>query len=288
MTRARRINKKVMRNILLFINNFIQNKTNMPEGPEVKFFVDDTKKHILGEQLISFYGIGDKDKCTDNVGELNKKLPSRVEKYFSKGKKVFMFLENNYVIIFSFGLTGCLVPESRVDTEDWIRYKQKYFRYGMKFFGNHMVYFSDVMSYGNVKITKIDEANEELEKLGPDFLTFNISMSEWKTIMEKKNVQKKTLADFFLDQQYVSGVGNKYRSEIMYRAMVDPLRLISSFDEDNIEKLYRSTNTILRLGYEDEHWNPAIYEKEKDKYGNEVKKLKYKGRTIYYCPSVQK
>lgn len=259
----------------------------MPEGPEVRQFVTDTKKHVLDHKLISFKGYGDKDRRTSNIEALNKKLPSEVEKYFSKGKKVFMFLKNNYAIIFSFGLTGVMVPEEKVNKDDYIRYKPKYFRYGMKFSGDHMIYFSDVISYGSVKIITREEANKELEKLGPDFFDYKISMSEWKEIMDKKTVQKKILADFFSDQQYVSGVGNMYRAEIMYKSKIYPLRKISSMSEADVEKLYTSTKSILKAAYSDDDWKTKVYEQEKDNHGNEVKKLKHKGRTIYYCPAIQ-
>ena len=70
----------------------------------------------------------------------------------------------------------------------------------------------------NGQILQFTEGNplhhESITRLGPDALKSRFDMRKAKdSLIERENMK---LADLLLDQTFVAGIGNKYKSEILF------------------------------------------------------------------------
>lgn len=113
--------------------------------------------------------------------------------------------------------------------------------------GGHL-YFNDMRKFGWVKIVESGKLKVEsfLEKLGPDAL--EISFREFSERLAKKpNARIKKL---LMDQAFVSGIGNIYSDEALWRAKIYPARAVSSLSSLEIRKLYDGIQDSLKLAIE--------------------------------------
>jgi endonuclease VIII len=87
------------------------------------------------------------------------------------------------------------------------------------------------------------ERNRELKRLGPDVLseTFDAEESA-RRIRERKHVP---IGDVLLDQRVMAGIGNVYKSEILFACRVNPFVLVGSLEEATIARLVETARKFL-------------------------------------------
>jgi len=72
-----------------------------------------------------------------------------------------------------------------------------------------------------------------------------VSVREFAAALGREN---RTLKRALTDPRLVSGVGNAYSDEILFRARLSPVRLTSQLDDEELERLFVATRETL------EHW----------------------------------
>jgi endonuclease-8 len=89
--------------------------------------------------------------------------------------------------------------------------------------------------------------HESISRLGPDALKPDFDTKEAKKRLKERTEMK--LADLLLDQSFIAGVGNKYKSEILFLLKVWPFRLARNLSSSEQEKLLQRTREVLTAGY---------------------------------------
>ena len=111
--------------------------------------------------------------------------------------------------------------------------------------GSHL-YFNDMRKFGWVKIVESQESKVKEAigaELGPDAL--EIKYEDFRDRLKKKpNARIKKL---LMDQAFVSGIGNIYSDETLWRAKVHPARSVASLSEKEIEAIYDGMRDSLKL-----------------------------------------
>lgn len=168
------------------------------------------------------------------------------------------------------------------------------------------LYFNDMRKFGWIKIIAKDKLNGEdyIKKLGPDPLT--ISFKEFYIRLKKKpnGRIKKTL----MDQEVISGVGNIYSDEGLWRAKINPKRTVGSLKESEMENIYKGVRKSFKIAIEKGGSSDNAYvdsEGEKGLYLSfgkayhmtgkpcarckaPIVREKMDGRSAHYCPVCQK
>lgn len=110
---------------------------------------------------------------------------------------------------------------------------------------------SHVVVQFNGPILQFSEDNpllhESISRLGPDALSTDFDTKEAKKRLKERIEMK--LADLLLDQTFVAGVGNKYKSEILFLLKVCPFRLAKDLSLSEQEKLLQKIREVLKAGY---------------------------------------
>jgi endonuclease-8 len=100
-----------------------------------------------------------------------------------------------------------------------------------------------------LRFTRVDPSTEEqLERLGPDALAKRFPVAAARRRLRERGGKK--LADLLLDQTFVAGVGNKYKSEILFLRGLHPFRFVDSLEENEERELLAEIPRTLRGGYE--------------------------------------
>lgn len=79
----------------------------------------------------------------------------------------------------------------------------------------------------------------EIRRLGPDVTSPSFSIEALVNALAP--YPNKTIAGLMLDQEIISGIGNIYRSEILFACGIHPARRVGSLSEDAITAIYEET-----------------------------------------------
>jgi len=90
---------------------------------------------------------------------------------------------------------------------------------------------------------------EVVDRLGPDPLVDDADEGE-ERMLERVRRRRVPIGLLLMDQSVVSGVGNVYRAELLFRARLDPHTPGASLPEDVIRDLWRDWRYLLGVGVE--------------------------------------
>ena len=110
--------------------------------------------------------------------------------------------------------------------------------------GGHL-YFNDMRKFGWVKIVTGDKEHvtSAIGELGPDPLV--MSYGEFRQRLQKKPQAR--VKKLLMDQTFISGVGNIYSDEALWRAKVHPKRSVVSLTDVEIRAIYEGIRDSFKL-----------------------------------------
>lgn len=86
--------------------------------------------------------------------------------------------------------------------------------------------------------------HEELRKLGPDLLSEEFDAQEAARRIRERGTTE--VADVLLNQRVIAGIGNVYKSEVLFACGVSPFATIAALDDAQIQCLVTTARKFLR------------------------------------------
>tara|TARA_B100000787_G_C16185027_1_gene294135 strand:- start:83 stop:895 length:813 start_codon:yes stop_codon:yes gene_type:complete len=269
----------------------------MPEGPEVKSMVIQLNKFLTGKtlyQIVLHSGRYTK-KNPYNFQKILENLPLKILEVRNKGKFIWFKFENNWTMWNTLGMTG-----------GWNLENGKHTRLELIIDNKKSIWFNDIRNFGTVKFCDNEtDLEDKLKKLGPDILEDEFTLEVFNSIMGKKRIQSKTIPEIFMNQSYLSGIGNYLKSEILYQSKISPFRQLTTLTNIDLETLFInikkiSNNSLISGGATIRNYSNIdsvegsysfkfqVYQLKKDHLGNNVIKIETKDkRTTHWVPEIQ-
>lgn len=269
----------------------------MPELPEVQTIINDLKKKIIGRKIIDIRTIT-KSIWRNGPPPQRKIVGAKVSNIERKGKYILIRLSCGRTLVTHLKMTGRYTIESKG------KIKNKH-THCVFVFDEFELHFSDVRRFGFLDLIGISDINSTkyLIKIGPD--PFEINKGEFIRLIQSK---KRIIKPLLMDQTVISGLGNIYADEALFRAGIHPRKNSSKISKVRAGNLYGSIIEILdnairargssvsdyvdgsgrRGGYQHEH---LVYGKEGEpcpKCGRAIKREKIGGRSAHYCTRCQR
>ncbi len=282
----------------------------MPELPEVETTVLSLRKKALKRAFVRVWEEKEGDELKNLVGR-------RIEKVERFGKGIFLFLDDENVLFIHLRMTGHLLlgnweirRNNLTGKEEWYSEekvmqdgKNGFLRYVFFLDNGKQLALSDPRKFAKVTLFSEKEAEAYIGKLGPDPLV--LKKDEFVDLFKGR---KKPVKILLMDQQFVSGIGNIYAAEILFKAKINPSKKAPLLTEKETEKIYNFTQSILKKAIKLEGDSTSDYrhlDGEKGEYqnhhlvyqrrgkdcfdcGESIKKIVLGGRGTYYCPRCQK
>ncbi|MDR7400390.1 MAG: DNA-formamidopyrimidine glycosylase family protein [Armatimonadota bacterium] len=143
-------------------------------------------------------------------------------------------------------------------------------------------------------------AHPVLTALGPDPLRDDYRREDVLHRIQQPPWAQASLAHALLDQRLFAGVGNIYKSEVLWQARLHPLRTLDSLDPEERDRLLQVVESTLRTAYRQRFgtlprrlWRTvgpfAVYGRSGQPClwcGTTLLRLDT-GRATYFCPSCQ-
>lgn len=271
----------------------------MPEGPEIHREADKIRQAISGKPATYLYFYHDHLKPFEK--ELSELTVQSVEAY---GKGLVIEFENDFWFFSHNQLYG----------KWYIKPAGQYPKTNRELRAVIQNHNHSALLYSASEIDIMDgESIQEhpyLSNLGPDILK-PIEPEEIKDRLVSNTFKRRSFAALFLDQSFLSGIGNYLRSEILFDASIDPRKRPKDLAKNQLLKLAKSAITISHRSYQtggitadDEyvkrkklngarrkeyrHYVFARAGKPCPTCVKAVKKEKISGRRLYYCSHCQK
>jgi len=211
----------------------------LPELPEVQTIVDDLKNKIRVARIIDIK-ILTKSIWRYKYPRKRSMIGAKVSDVIRRGKYILIYLSTNNVLVIHLGMTGKLIfvkVGSKPDKHTHVVFK----------FPDSDLHYNDVRRFGFMDLVSVDALKgiAFLNKLGPD--PFEIEMGEFISIIKSKNRMIKPL---LMNQDIISGLGNIYSDEILFKARIHPRSISSRIRKKKLAKLYDSAREILERAIE--------------------------------------
>ena len=283
----------------------------MPELPEVQTVVSQLGRKVTGLKLIDFWSDWQKNVKVP-VRKLKKQiLGATITGTRRFGKHIIIDLDNGLAILIHLKMTGHLLVKTKKNRND-----KAFTEDPMNRFIHHIftlnegatIEFSDMRKFGWIDVAESHQVQtvSSIEHLGKDALSKEMDLEHFSEIIKKAKYKK--IGTLLLEQEKIAGIGNIYRSEMLFRAGIQPLRLSNTLTKKEREKLFESMKTVLREAvklrgttdgdFRDTSGEPGSFQKTLFVYGRHgkeckkcdtiIERKKLGQRSIFFCPRCQK
>lgn len=259
----------------------------MPELPEVETIVRDLDKKLKNKKIISVKSL-DKKVFQLTSGDVKNILGKKI-KAVSRRAKMIIFDLDNYFLIVHLKMTGQLVYQTKTSlivgghpiVNKDKKLPNKFSRVIFKFNDKGTLYFNDVRRFGWIKLLAKNKFIEFKNNLGVEPLSSDFTLEYFNKFLSHKS--KTSIKQALLDQKYISGIGNIYADESLFKAQIKPFRKVATLNPKEIKKLWRAIPEILKFAIKHRGTSFNDYVDASGEAGNFIKYLKVYGRGGEKC-----
>lgn len=282
----------------------------MPELPEVQTVTSQIAKKITGKRIAGFWSDWEK-QVKPGLKKLSKlAVGGTVLGARRIGKHIVIDLDNGYSLVIHLKMSGHLLYKDATnqDAKEWQDPMNRFIHHRIDFTDSSWVDFSDLRKFGWIDCVATPEVEvmKSIASLGCDALSGECDLDFFETLLRKN--ARKQIATLLLEQDKIAGIGNIYRSEMLYRAGIRPLRVVAKIARTERARLFTAMKEVLREAvrlrgttdgdFRDTSGKPGGFQKTLYVYGREglpckrcdtiVVRKKLGQRSIFYCPACQK
>jgi len=280
----------------------------MPELPEVETIRRGLQRKIKNKQIKDIIVNVDKIVKKPYLGEFITKIKGKkIKEVDRRGKYIIIYLDSKDKLIVHLGMTGLLIyPYDNKITEKEINPKHNHLIF--TFTDDTQLVFNDVRRFGKIFLVSNIEEVESITKLGVEPLEDYFTEEVFIQVLNKK--KKGKIKPFLMNQKFITGLGNIYANEVLYRSNIHPLRLISSLNKKEVRNLYQQIKLVLSEAvelqgstvaddaYRDTDGDKGKFAKKLQVYarkgepcikcGHSIEVVRIEGRSSFICPQCQK
>lgn len=266
----------------------------MPELPEVETIKRDLQKNLLGKKIIKV--------CLHNPKVIRQPAPAVFKKSL-QGLIIRKILRQAKLLIFELSDGRALTVHLKMTGQLVYPGSAKKSRVSFYLSDGNILDFNDQRLFGELRLVDDWKKLKFVQKLGPE--PFDLNPCDFKNMLSKKKTAIKPL---LMDQTFISGIGNLYAAEILFKAKIDPQREAQSLTEKEKEAIFKETKKVLNSAIKhggssvDDYvrlsGKPGDYLRFHRVYnragkpcfvcGQTVKRITQGGRGTYFCAKCQK
>ena len=274
----------------------------MPELPEAETIVRDLRRKVTGRTIT-----GSKVVFTDILGtdltprRLAQRVKGRlIQSVERRAKKIVLRLSGERVLVISLGMTGRVVA-SRAERAKDLRHIAVRFDLDD---GSSLLY-DDARRFGSVEVYADDRWHQRQLTLGVEPLSDQFTP---ELLFAMTRTSSSPIRNWLLDQTRISGIGNIYASEALFRAGVRPTRRTRTLTRAETARLRDTLRDVLNESIDDRGTTVSdyrdadgvegafarrlrVYERAGQacmRCGATIKRIVLTNRSAYYCPKCQK
>jgi len=279
------------------------NIESMPELPEVETIRRLLEPLVAGRRFVEVQVRHPRTARRNEGGppEIEDRLRGRrILDLDRRGKFLMGHLDRDLTWVVHLGMSGRMSSARVAEPEE------PHTHFVGRLTGRREVRFVDPRTFGFVGVFTDTELERVLAGVGPDALIGLPDLAVWEARLAARLPPIKAL---LLAQRIVSGLGNIYADEVLFRARIAPYRPGGSLSHSEVVRLRRSIRPVLEAGLAsggttlsdmayllpdgragDYLERLAVYGREGEwcrRCGTEIMRMTIAGRSSFWCPSCQ-
>lgn len=270
----------------------------MPELPEVEVLSSQLKSALTGLKISRIERMHeDLLECPAKI--LKENLPNRtIRDVGRQGKYVQIVFDDGACLWLHLGMTGQILFRDKPGVYS------PYTQLVLSFWGkNQVLIFEDIRKFGRIGYSPCEKLPDFILSLGPDPFTISENL-----FVENFKTRTGRIKSLLLNQKIVSGLGNIYADESLYRAMIHPNKRACRVKNERLKVLYQKIQEVLgeaiRAGgssiddFRHTNGESGRYQNRHRVYGREgkeclgcgraIRRIVLSGRSSHFCPNCQK
>ena len=269
----------------------------MPELPEVETVKNVLKKDILGLKITNVL-IKYQDMIKTDIDFFKEKLIGEEFIDIKRYGKWLVFETTNYFLVSHLRMEG---KYFYTDIGDINKHEHVIFILN----NNKMLRYKDVRKFGVMYLVEKNKlfTDTPLKNLGIEAISNELTIDYLKDKFKKN---KKAIKTVLLDQEIISGLGNIYDDEVLFKSSINPLKKANELTDLEIELIIKNSKSILldaikyggttirsytsSLGVSGSYQDKLLVHTKKvcQICNNKIEVIKVGGRSTYYCPNCQR
>ncbi len=275
----------------------------MPELPEVETVCRGLQPYVEGRKIVLVDLRRKNLRFAFPQGFAEKIQGARVDKITRRAKFILKHLDNDLVWMTHLGMTGRYQVEAGQPAS-----AGKHAHVLVRFENNLELLYTDPRRFGYMDLLSAPTLweNKHFVHLGPEPLSNSWGWEELYSVLCARNTPIKNA---LLDQSVVSGLGNIYVCEALYRAGISPRRKAKNLGPKRLMKLVPHIRDVLqeaiaaggsslrdfagaegRAGYFQHAFQ--VYDREGKACSDQhckakIKRIIQSGRSSFFCPKCQ-
>lgn len=269
----------------------------MPELPEVETVRRTLKHLVVGKKIIGVDVFYPKIIHTD-LDEFESKIKDQMIVSISRKGKHLIFILDDFVLVVHLRMEG------RFFIKNLYEEKTKHDHIIFHLSSDENLIYHDVRKFGTMHLIRKEHYLDvyPLSEVAsePD----EIDLNTFYSLVHKRNTEIKAI---LLDQKVISGLGNIYVDETLFRAKIHPIRKGTTLSKEEVKRVLNAARLVLKEaviqggttirtfqamdGVHGRFQNELAVHTKKDQpcpiCGHEIIKIKVKGRGTYVCPNCQ-
>ena len=286
----------------------------MPELPEVEVVRKSLNRKIKNKEI---------KKVLVKNKNLRFKVPSDFKNFLKNKKVINVNRFSKYLILCLNNKSYCLIHLGMSGTIHLLNLKEKNIITNTSFYNspllpnkhNHIeIFFKDLkLIYNDPRrfgffqiLNNDDQLKKRFKHLGPEPFQSTFNLKYLRNFFKGK---EKNIKSFLIDQNFVSGIGNIYASEILFLSKINPFKKAKLLSENDCKKIISNSRKILlqaikRGGssiknFKNSNGNSGSFQKEFNAYQREgqkcknsrckgmIKKVFISNRSTFFCDICQ-
>jgi formamidopyrimidine-DNA glycosylase len=275
----------------------------MPELPEVETIKQHLRELVVGSLITEVEVLDSGLVEQPSTEEFERELEGdRISGARRRAKHLIVELDSGNFLVFQLKIGGQLLLVPPVEEPKTALMLVLHLN------GDRWLFLRDETRFSRARLLNAEELEARLSALGPEPLEEEFKRNGGRYLQANLSSRRAQIKPLLLDQKVVSGIGNIYVDEILYRARLHPRRKANTLSGEEWKGLHAAIienlaagvehrGTTVRL-YKDvlnrpgEHQNYLrVFEKHgKSCPGCEGKVVREKvgGRPTHFCPSCQR
>lgn len=279
----------------------------MPELPEVETVRRGLEYYVVGKRISSVESFHRRAVKPGSMAPLTAVVGAKITAVKRRGKFLWLALDRDFTLVAHLGMSGQLLVKPIISPE------QKHLRarislngkFGSK--GSAEIRFIDQRTFGWLSVEQQRDGvptSVAHIALDPFEVGFNL-----KQVVTKIKSKKCAIKPAILNQEVLSGIGNIYADEALWRARIHPEIICEDLSYIEIKTIIRSAIAVMKsaiasggTSFDEQYKNVngesgyfsrslKVYGREGEKCsrcGNTIHRIAFANRSSHFCPCCQR
>lgn len=290
----------------------------MPELPEVEGVVNALKpvvtgKTIEGVTLSAVLEVSRKAgkqaiiKGTELADFQQELADAKIIQIVRRSKYIYFHLEKNHqskLLVNHLGMSGAwfYVHETHEISEEKFR---KHIHVIFKLNDGMLLVYADIRRFGEMRLLESEEQFPPLLLMAPEPFDYS-ALDHFLDLTKLVKYQNKSIKEVIMDGQVISGCGNIYATEALFRMHIHPARKVNRISQKRLSELFETVVVVLNESilvggssisdYRNINGEAGSMQHRLQMYGKKqcphclvpTKQRVLGGRNSWYCPSCQR